>query len=215
VNTDRLIDLLSANLEPVSRGRFATALILAAVTGGVAAFALMLATVGPRPHFDSPPHLEWCAIKMLFALSVVVAATPILARSARPGPSSAARCIAVFIPFVAVGAAAAAALLSEPALWREMLVGATTASPVRCLLCIVGFAAIPLTALFAVLREGAPTRPRASGALAGTVAGGVGAAAYALACSSDSIPFIAAWYGAAIGLYALFGALLGPRFLHW
>jgi len=215
VNTDTLIALLSADLEPVSRGRFTTTLALATVTGGVAAFGLMLGTVGPRPYLDSSAHLQWCAIKLLFALSVVAAAMPLLLKSARPGPGNATRRILVFIPFLAIGAAAAGVLLSYPELWSQMLRGAATASPARCLLCTVAFAAIPLTALFYVLRQGAPTRLRACGALAGTVAGGLGAAAYAFACTSDSIPFIAVWYGAAIGLYALLGALLGPRFLYW
>jgi hypothetical protein len=47
------------------------------------------------------------------------------------------------------------------------------------------------------------------------VAGGVGAAAYALSCSSDTIPFIAFCYGAAIALCALIGEQLGPRLLRW
>ena len=38
MNTDRLIDVLSANLEPVNRGQLGKALALAMVVGGVAAF---------------------------------------------------------------------------------------------------------------------------------------------------------------------------------
>src|ERR1700720_2560571 len=78
VNTDRLIDALSANLERVSHGRLEKTLILAMVTGGAAAFALMLATVGPRPDLQSTAHLEWSAIKLLYALSVIGAGVPFL-----------------------------------------------------------------------------------------------------------------------------------------
>jgi hypothetical protein len=49
VNTDRIIDLLSANLEPVGRVHFARTLLVAMLAGAAAAFALMLATVGHHP----------------------------------------------------------------------------------------------------------------------------------------------------------------------
>jgi hypothetical protein len=216
VNTHRLIDLLSSNLEPVSRTALERALGLAVAVGGAAAFGAMLATVGPRPDAGSLPHVEWSAVKLLFALSVVGTATPALLRSARPEPGGAGRLPVVLLPFLVVEIAAVPALLLGPAhVERAMLGGAYAASPTRCLLCIAGFAAIPLMALIRVLRDSAPTQPRLCGALAGVVSGGVGAAAYALACVRDSIPFIAVWYVAAIALYALLGALVGPRLLRW
>jgi hypothetical protein len=65
------------------------------------------------------------------------------------------------------------------------------------------------------LRKGAPTCLKRGGAIAGIVAGAIGAAAYAFNCASDSVPFIAIWYGAAVLLCAFIGAQLGPRFLRW
>jgi hypothetical protein len=53
VNTDRVIDLLSANLEPARHVHFGKTLLLAMIMGGAAAVALMLATVGPRADPDS------------------------------------------------------------------------------------------------------------------------------------------------------------------
>src|SRR5215471_3215007 len=85
VNTDRLIDVLSANLEPVSPGQLGRTLLLAMVTGGLAAFGLMLATVGPRPDLDSTAHLEWAAAKLFFAFSIVFAGVPFLIKSICPG----------------------------------------------------------------------------------------------------------------------------------
>jgi hypothetical protein len=78
VNTDRLIDLLSANLEPVVRVQFGKKLFLAVLTGGAAALVLMLATVGPRADLDSTARLGWTAVKLLFAVSVIGSATPLL-----------------------------------------------------------------------------------------------------------------------------------------
>jgi hypothetical protein len=58
VNTDRLVDLLSSHLEPIGRVHFGRTLLVAMLTGGAVAFAVMLATVGPRADFDSVAHLE-------------------------------------------------------------------------------------------------------------------------------------------------------------
>jgi hypothetical protein len=176
----------------------------------------MLVTVGPRPDLYSTSHLEWSAVKLFFALSVIGAATPFLARSMRPGLENGTRWVLVFFPLVVVIAAALAMLIPEPPqVRRAMLLGASTLSPPRCMLLILFFAAIPLATLLWALREGAPIRLKVCGAIGGTVAGGIGAAAYALACSSDTIPFIAIWYSAAIAFCALVGAQLGPRFLRW
>jgi hypothetical protein len=82
----------------------------------------------------------------------------------------------------------------------------------RCFICIPFFAAILLAVLICALRTGAPTRLTRCGAIVGIVAGTVGAAAYAFNCSSDSIPFVAFWYGAAIALCAFIGAQLGLLF---
>ena len=216
MNTDRLVDLLSANLEPVGRVQFGKTLLLAMVTGGTAAFLLMVATVGPRTDLDSTAHLGWTAVKLLFALSVIGTAAPVLLTSMRPGLERDTRTALIFLPFFAALAAALALLLFvTPQTWSAMLRGATSGSPARCLVCIIVFAALPFAALIWALRHGAPTRLRLSGAIAGVAAGGMGAAAYALNCTSDTIPFIAFCYGAAIALCAFVGAQLGPRLLRW
>ncbi|ABQ39736.1 NrsF family protein [Bradyrhizobium sp. BTAi1] len=38
---------------------------------------------------------------------------------------------------------------------------------------------------------------------------------YALHCTSDSLPFVAVWYGGTIVLCTLAGAVLRPRLLRW
>jgi hypothetical protein len=216
VNTDRLIDLLSANLEPVGHVRLGKTLVLAMLVGSVAALILMLMTVGARADFDSSAHLGWTSLKLFFALSVIGTATPLLLRSMRPGSEKETLRGIIFLPFMAAIAAALAMLfLVTPETWMLMLLGATSASPARCLGCIVVFAIVPFGALVWALRQGAPTWLRLSGAIAGVVAGGFGAAAYAFACTTDTIPFIAVCYGAAIALCAFIGAQFGPRLLRW
>jgi hypothetical protein len=77
------------------------------------------------------------------------------------------------------------------------------------------FATIPMTLLMWALRRGAPTSPARCGAIAGIVAGAIGTVAYAFSCRSDSVPFVAIWYGAGITLCAFFGTQVGSRLLRW
>jgi hypothetical protein len=216
VNIDRLIDSLCTNLEPVGRVRFGKTLFLAALTGGLAALILMLATVGPRADLDSTAHLSWTAVKLFFAASVIATATPLLLKSMRPGLEKETHPGIILLPFLtAIAVALAMLLFMTPQTWSEMLRGATSISPARCLLCIITFAVVPFGALVRVLRQGAPTRLSLSGAIAGVVAGALGAFAYAFTCTSDTIPFIAVCYSSAIALCACIGAELGPRLLRW
>jgi hypothetical protein len=214
VNTDRLIDVLSANLEPVRRGQLGKMLLLAMVIGGAAAFGLMLATIGPRPDFDAPDHLQWAAAKLFFALSIIFTGVPFLTRSIRPGRENETQWALPLLLLAATMALTLVIVLFGPAVWGRPL-GVSGISSARCLFCIPCFAAIPLASLIWALRQGAPTRLKLCGAIAGIVAGGLGAAAYALACASDTVPFVAIWYGAAIALCGLIGAWLGRRFLRW
>ena len=84
-----------------------------------------------------------------------------------------------------------------------------------CLICIPLFAAAPFASLIWALRKGAPTNLKRTGAIAGLVAGALGAAVFAVHHPGGSIPFISLWYGGSILLCALVGAIIGSRLLRW
>jgi hypothetical protein len=84
-----------------------------------------------------------------------------------------------------------------------------------CILCIPLFAVVPFALLIAALRHAAPTNLERAGAIAGLVAGAIGAVAYAFHCPDDSLPFVAIWYAGSIAACAIVGRLLGPRLLRW
>ena len=155
MNTDRLIDMLSANLEPVNPRQLGRTLLFAVVTGGVAAFGLMLATVGPRSNLGSTAHLEWATAKVFFAFSIVFAGAPFLIKSIRPGRENETKWALLFFPLAATVALTLLMLLLGREAWGTPL-GARAISPARCLCCIPFFAAIPMTALIWALRQGAP-----------------------------------------------------------
>src|SRR5258705_13737506 len=74
-------------------------------------------------------------------------------------------------------------------------------------------AIVPFAVIVAAVRRAAPTNLARTGAVAGLVAGGISALAYALHCTDDSLPFVAVWYGGTIVACTLAGARLGPRLL--
>jgi hypothetical protein len=97
-------------------------------------------------------------------------------------------------------------------LWMLRMVGHNVRF---CTVFIPLFSLGPLALMLWALRYGAPTHPARTGAIAGLVAGGIGAAFYAAHCFDDSPLFVAVWYSLAIGAVAGLGALLGSRFLRW
>jgi hypothetical protein len=213
MKTDQLIDMLSTNVEPVKSGQIWKPLIWALAIGGAASFCVMLATVGLRTDAAGGVHIGFLALKLLFMLSVISTGTALLMKLIRPGQEARKLFRFLFLPFLVAGFVGAVALALEPsAAWHPMILGTQW---VTCLYCIPLFAIVPFSALIWALRKGAPTNLKRTGAIAGLVAGGVGATAYAFHCPDDSLPFIAVWYGAMILVCAWIGARLGPRLLRW
>jgi hypothetical protein len=215
MKTDRLIEVLSANLEPVKRGRLWKALVWAIGVGIVTAFLVMLVTVGVRSDFGMETHWGFTALKLLFTLSLIGTGTIFLIRSMSPGRGSRKSFLLVFLPFLVIGSAGLVALVlvaASPESCIRMMMGMRWQT---CLLCIPLFAVVPFMALIWALRRGAPTNLQRTGAIAGLVAGALGATAYAFYCGDDSLPFIAIWYGGSIALCTFIGAKLGPKLLRW
>jgi hypothetical protein len=212
MKTDQLIDMLSTNVEPVKTGQLKKTLAATLVVGAAASFCVMLTTVGLRTEAGGL-HVGYLVLKLLFMLILIGAGTALLAKLIRPGQDDRNLYLLLFVAFIALGVVGVVALVVQPsAAWDRMILGTQWQ---MCALCIPGFAIVPFAGLIWALRRGAPTHLRRTGAVAGLVAGAVGAVAYAFHCPDDSIPFIALWYGAMVALCALVGAILGPRLLRW
>ena len=213
MKTDQLIDMLSTNVEPVQQGRLRKTLVWALVVGGGAAFCVMLATVGFRTGLTDGFLPGYLTLKLLFTVSLVGVGAVLLERLMRPGQDGRKLFAFVFLPFIIVVCAGVASLVfGQPMAWGRMIFGMQWAT---CLLCIPLFAVVPFAALIWALRKGAPTDLRRAGAIAGLVAGALGATAYAFHCPDDSVPFIAIWYGTLVALCGVLGAMVGPRLLRW
>ena len=213
MNTDKLIDVLSANLEPVDRAALTRAIAWALVVATAAAFCVMLATVGARPGVVGDDGRGFLALKLVFAVSLVAGGAAWLVRSMRPGRELRGPFWLLALPFVAIIVAGATDVIRETSAPLNRMVFGTQWA--MCVACIPLFAVLPFAILIWTARQGAPTNLPRTGAMAGLVAGGLGAVAYAFHCPDDFLPFIALWYGGGIAFCALVGALLGPRLLRW
>ena len=213
MKTEELIDLLSTNIEPVDTRKVVRTLQIAIVAGLVLAFLTCIVTLGIRPDLDNAGVFGFLLVKMGFGVVVTVLGWHLLLKHARPGGENHSRIFLAAVPFAALMALAAVNLISVPAShWGHMIMGERW---LGCLLSIPIIAVVPFAVITWAVRMAAPTNLLRTGALAGLVAGGISAAAYALHCPDDSWPFVALWYGGTIVLCTLAGAALGPRLLHW
>jgi hypothetical protein len=213
MNTDRLIDMLSTNLEPVKGGQLGKTLAWAIVIGLVAAFGVMLACFGIRSDLVAGNHSGALALKIVFALSLVGTGAAFLIKSMVPGRQEGHRFALIFLPFFAASGAVIEIVVRRPALASGGMIEGAAA--LLCLFCIPFLAIIPFALLIWALRKGAPTDLRRSGAVAGLVAGAIGAIVYSFSCPSDSWLFVFLGYTAAVALCSIVGAQVGPRLLRW
>lgn len=211
MKTDDLIDWLASDAGPAPRAVVARRLGLAlglALAISVASAGLFVGYV-PAETWHAPAL--W--FKLLYCGALGLASLWLVARLARPG--AAARLpgtLAVLVILAAFAVGALAWQNDPPAVRRAALLGASWA---RCPLHVLALSLPALTAAFLGLRGLAPTRLRAAGFAAGLLAGAVGAAGYALACTELGLSFVSAWYTLGILLTGGLGALLGPRLLRW
>lgn len=95
------------------------------------------------------------------------------------------------------------------------LLGVRQISVPVCLAAIVLSALPGLALLLLALRRATPTRPTLAGAMAGLLAGALGAMAYTLSCLNDGAGFVSLWYSLGILLSSAIGAMAGRRLLAW
>lgn len=213
MKTDKLIDVLSTNLEPVHPRKLTRDMAIAIVCGLAVAVAVGILALGVRGDFQNPNAPRFLMLKLAFGGAVVILGSMLLIRHARPGGEFRSWAALAGMPLLAAFALAAWNLASAPSShWEEMIRGDKW---LDCLISIPIIAILPFVVIMFAVRLAAPTNLVRTGALTGLVAGGISSVAYALHCTDDSLPFIAVWYGGTIVLCTIAGALMGPRLLRW
>lgn len=213
MKTDDLVAMLATGATAAPRRAAGRRLALALIAGLPLSFAILFTEYGLRRDLVQAMFWPMFWIKVLFPLCIAAAAFVAVQRLARPGVPVRRAWIGIAVPVLAVWVMAALAWFSAPAEERmPLLMGESW----RVCALSIGLMALPVFAAALLALKGlAPTRPALAGAAAGALAGGVGAAVYALHCMELTAPFLAVWYVSGIALPVLVGAVLGPRLLRW
>lgn len=211
MSTQKLIATLAADR---SREMSPARMLAAATLAGAAVTALVFfLRVGARPDFMIAMHTWRFIGKFAFTLTLATSAAFLVLRAARPEAARGRMDGMLFAaPALLLAAVIAELMLVPQAGWMPRMIG-HNAFVCSTLIPILSLG--PLILLLYALRRGAVTAPARAGALAGLVAGGLGAAFYAAHCPDDSPFFVAVWYTLAITFVTAVGAALGKRLLSW
>jgi len=187
------------------------ALVVAIAAGAAATAVLFFLALGIRGDALLSLGSMHFVFKFVVTLCLAATAALVVLRMSQPGRPGNMGLLALAPGLLAIAAAAELVVLPE-ASWRAATFGTTWW---WCLIWIPLLSLAPLLAILAALKHGAPTAPGWTGAVAGMLAGGIGATFYATHCPADSPLFLLAWYSAGVLLLSLVGALAGRRMLRW
>lgn len=212
MKTNQLIAALAADTETVSRP-INRQLWIAAAGGAFLAALVFAFAIQPRPDIAAALETPRFIYKCVLTLSLFASAFGLMLHLSRPGSVPRGWLAALAIPPVLLIISVIAELFLVPSsVWGMNWIGKNSTV---CLVLIPVLSAAPLATVLLALRDGAPTHPVLAGATAGLVAAGIGATLYATHCQDDSPFFVATWYGLAIIIVTVVGAILGARLLRW
>jgi hypothetical protein len=212
VNTDRLIESLARDVQPVRRlrppwvravlwslGAGLYAIVLALPLTSSEEFALNTGNRGFVAQQAAAIVMAFCAVVAAFA-SVV------------PGYSRAV----VTLSAVGVSTWLATLMSQVPQEWQAVrLTGAADTHEWLCVPTIALTALPPAFALVLMLRQGAPVNPRLSAALGLLAAAGLTNVVTCLASPHRSAIAVLVWHGATLLLLCVLAAAIGRAVLSW
>jgi hypothetical protein len=212
MKTDDLIGALvqdGATRRPSVGVRMTVALAM----GGAIALALFALILGVRSDIGSAVQTSRFLLKLAVTGTALACALWACVQLARPDANQ-GKVLAVLAiaPALLAGAVAYELATIAPDQWPARAIGSNSRI---CLLAVPLLSIAPLIGLLAALRAGAPRSPLTAGAVAGLLAGALGATLYATHCIDDSPLFVALWYTPTIALMVILGAVAGRRMLRW
>lgn len=158
-------------------------------------------------------HNDVFVLKLIFTVSVVAAALPVVRNLSVPGRRIRFGSLLAVLPFAVISGLALNELARMPVGDWPHHVG--DASWMGCLLQIPALALPAFIILALAVRRLAPTNLPRAGAYVGLLAGAIAAVGYALHCHDDVVAFVAVSYTLAMLEMTLIGALVGPKLLRW
>jgi hypothetical protein len=213
MKTEELVALLATEAQAVPRGAARRRIGIAIAAALPLSVAIMLAGYGPRPGLLASLAGAMAWIKIVLPAAIAGAGFVALQRLARPGVPVRGAWAALAAPVLLVWALGLLVWVAATPQERPTLLWGSTWR--TCVFNIALMATPFFVAAMLALRSLAPTRPMLTGAVAGAMAGGAGAAVYALHCPELAAPFLAVWYVLGIAVPAVIGAFAGRSLLRW
>ena len=210
LNTDQLIRAMAADAGSAARFGLSTTLLLWGIAAAALSFILLTGTAGVRPDFIAALKNGPIPFKLAVTLSLTASAFFLVRRAARP--EDAPQVLPYAIPPIVV---VVGGIIFELVVTRIDTQNLTGRTPFDCVALVALYSVCPLVAVFVALRRSAARSPAIAGVAAGLFAAGIGSSIYALHCPNDDAVFVALWYGTAIVLVTVIGALAGRRLLDW
>jgi hypothetical protein len=212
METDQLIRTLAADNAYRARP-VGLVLALALLSAAPVSVAMFFAGLGVRRDVMAAMQNPFFDLKFAVTLALAISAIAVVLHLSRPEASLQGWAWLLLIPAgLLVAGASGEMMLPQRTPMMTRLIGNNSK---LCLIAIPLMSLPLLAAALIGLRHGAPTRPAASGAIAGLAAAGLAATLYASHCTDDSPLFVATWYSIATAAVAAIGALAGSRVLRF
>jgi hypothetical protein len=212
METDQLIRTLTADNAYRARP-VGLVLAVALLSAAPVSVAMFFAGLGVRRDVMAAMHNPFFDLKFAVTLALAISAMAVVLHLSRPEASLQGWAWLLLIPAgLLVAGASGEMMLPQRTPMMTRLIGNNSK---LCLIAIPLMSLPLLAAALIGLRHGAPTRPAASGAIAGLAAAGLAATLYASHCTDDSPLFVATWYSIATAAVAAIGALAGSRVLRF
>jgi len=212
METDQLIRSLAADNAQSARP-VGIVLMLALLAAMPLSTAMFLMGLGIRPDVMVAMRNPFFDLKFVVTLALAIPAFAIGLHLARPEASLHGWAWLLIAPVVVlIGGITGEMMLPQKLPMLTRLVGHNS---MVCMSAIPLLSLPLLSAALLGLRHGAPSRPAATGAIAGLMSAGIAATLYAAHCTDDSPLFVATWYSIAAAMVAGLGALIGSKVLRY
>ena len=213
MNTEQLIESLSADVQRVPRHALARRIGFGIIGGALVALIVVVSVLGVRPDLRIAMHGFAFWMKWTYTISLGIGAVYAVSRLGRPLSGSLRGLWLFAVPVLVLAGIGIGELSRTPSQhWFEMWLGK---SWMVCPWLVLAISVPIFAGLLWSFRKLAPTRLRAAGAAAGLAAGAWAATIYCVHCPEVSAIFVLTWYSLGIALASAAGAWLGPRLLRW
>jgi len=213
MKTDDLIQLLASDTAAVQPRVWRQRYALALGAGVIGALLLMVGMLGVRPDIAVVAQIPAFWVKFAFPGAVAAGVLLVAMRLSRPGVPLGLAPWVIPVPVLALWLLGVIELAGATPEQREVLFWGTTWA--TCPVYVALLSVPAFIALLWVMKSLAPTRLALAGAMAGLLAGTVGAATYALYCPESGASFLGVWYLIGMLVPTALGAIMGPRVLRW